>query len=589
MTMLPRKRPLNALDQDGPSRSSASVPDANQGGSVGARPHLAVVATKVTKAGVTKNIRGEHFPGPGVNRRVVNPLEPCPGGHRVRIKYGPKATDRARFFIPSAVPDPKARSEVLRELADKLRKANPSRSKLLLDRAACAPTEKDLRGVIQIAQEEPDEDTAKAQPLTFGELAGRWTSGKLAREYPDYVKTKRSADQDASRLVVLNKAIGDVRLDAFTLRDAERAMATIPDGRASATRRQYAQLIVRVMKLAVFPCRLIASNPLPEGFLPKVKSQKVTAWLYPDEELILMKSEVPIARRLLYGFLAREGCRLSEALSLRWSDLDLERGAVRLDKNKTDDPRAWALRPDVGHALKASKDEDAEPNELVFGTIDERAAEQFRADLQAAGVNRAELFDKKSKVRRPIRVHDLRATFVTLALANGKTEAWVCDRTGHRSSVMVNRYRRQARQATELGLGELAPLDVALGLVTKPTGGDSGNGDPSTGESDDQSRPPIQNPKGPPPIAARPVAKPVANNSAPGRTRTCDQWIRNPPLCPAELRAQELEVSCRVVERVAAACGRGERRRVAGEGGGPSAMSSGANRQVRTRMSVDFA
>jgi hypothetical protein len=28
---------------------------------------------------------------------------------------------------------------------------------------------------------------------------------------------------------------------------------------------------------------------------------------------------------------------------------------------------------------------------------------------------------------------------------------------------------------------------------------------------------------------------------APGRTRTCDQWIRNPPLCPAELRARMSE------------------------------------------------
>jgi len=32
---------------------------------------------------------------------------------------------------------------------------------------------------------------------------------------------------------------------------------------------------------------------------------------------------------------------------VKWTDLDLERGAVRLDKNKTDDPRAWALAPDV--------------------------------------------------------------------------------------------------------------------------------------------------------------------------------------------------------------------------------------------------
>jgi hypothetical protein len=51
---------------------------------------------------------------------------------------------------------------------------------------------------------------------------------------------------------------------------------------------------------------------------------------------------------------------------------------------------------------------------------------------------------------------------VTLSLANGKTEAWVASRTGHRSSVMINRYRRAAQKVEELGLGELKPLDEAI-------------------------------------------------------------------------------------------------------------------------------
>jgi integrase len=52
-------------------------------------------------------------------------------------------------------------------------------------------------------------------------------------------------------------------------------------------------------------------------------------------------------------------------------------------------------------------------------------------------------------------VHDSRATFITIALANGKTEQWVTDRTGHKSSQMVARYAGQARTFVELGLGTL--------------------------------------------------------------------------------------------------------------------------------------
>jgi len=78
-----------------------------------------------------------------------------------------------------------------------------------------------------------------------------------------------------------------------------------------------------------------------------------------------------------------------------------------------------------------------------------------------AVIARAEL-SERTATRRPIRVHDLRATFITLALAAGRSETWVMDRTGHTTSAMLNLYRRQARNAAELHLGELAPLNLAL-------------------------------------------------------------------------------------------------------------------------------
>jgi integrase len=64
--------------------------------------------------------------------------------------------------------------------------------------------------------------------------------------------------------------------------------------------------------------------------------------------------------------------------------------------------------------------------------------------------------------RLRIRAHDLRATFVTLAFANGRSEDWVMQRTGHSSSVMLARYRRDAKTAQELGLGWLLPLHEAI-------------------------------------------------------------------------------------------------------------------------------
>jgi integrase len=274
---------------------------------------------------------------------------------------------------------------------------------------------------------------------------------------------------------VLSKTIGSVPIRAFTIDHADRAMRALPEGLTSATRRQYAQALSKVLRLAAYPLRLIPASPLPPGWLPKVKSNLAKSYLYPAEDARLMASAVPFERRLLWGFLAREGMRLGEALALQWRDLDLARGAVRIDENKTDDPRAWALDAGVVRAL--AKVRGGAPDSALVFQLERRsqAAETFRKDLMAAGIDRAELFEESPR-RMPIRVHDLRGTFVTLALASGKTETWVADRTGHKSSIMINRYRRAARSAGELGLGWLEPLDRALGLESGPRGG-PGSGD----------------------------------------------------------------------------------------------------------------
>jgi integrase len=297
---------------------------------------------------------------------------------------------------------------------------------------------------------------------TFRKFAQRWTSGELHREYPDHVPEKKTSDRDAGRLEqYVYPVLGPLALRDVTLAHAHDVLRRIPRELSSSVRRQVAQVMVRVMNLAVYPCELLPASPLPKGFLPRVKVRP-GAYLYPAEDKALLAcKDVPLANRLLYGFLAREGMRREEALSLAWTEVDLDRGAVRLDVNKTDDPRAWALDAGAVKALAWWKKQAKGP--LVFGGIIDAGhlADELRVHLRAAKIDRPELFEHNEK-RRQMNVHGLRATFVTLSLANGKSETWVQDRTGHRSSIMVNRYRRVARTAAELGLGPLLPLDKAI-------------------------------------------------------------------------------------------------------------------------------
>jgi integrase len=191
--------------------------------------------------------------------------------------------------------------------------------------------------------------------VTFRRLGERWTSGELARQYPDHVKAKRSAYDDRCRLEKhVYPHVGAVPIDGFELDHAEKVMSKLPsDPSAATTRRHVAQLMTRILGMAVFPLRLIKASPIPRGFLPKPAPAKALPYLYPDEDRALMGCvDVAFCWRIFYGFLDREGPRTSEVIGLVLDDVDLVRGAVTLDTNKTDDPRACALLPGNVRALR---------------------------------------------------------------------------------------------------------------------------------------------------------------------------------------------------------------------------------------------
>jgi integrase len=208
--------------------------------------------------------------------------------------------------------------------------------------------------------------------------------------------------------------------------------------------------------------------------LPRVGKPPRYPFLYPDEEAKLLACQaVPPVNRVLYGLLAREGTRgPSEAIAIPIHRIDFVHGTYGLGDNKTADPRGWVLGVDVAQALRIWVEHfhpDPKPESLIF--LDPATAEPpedsghlavgFRRHLLLAGVDRPELFEK-SDIRRPIRAHDLRGTFITLALASGKSEQWVMDRSGHTTSAMLQRYRRAARTVAEAKMTTLVPFHLAI-------------------------------------------------------------------------------------------------------------------------------
>lgn len=315
--------------------------------------------------------------------------------------------------------------------------------------------------------------------LTFEQFARLWTTGELAKRYPDHIRTKRTAKGDEQRLrLYVHPVIGSEPMSSFVgrrgLELVEKVLAALPPLSPTfsrSSRRHVMQIVHRVLAVAVYPAKVIDANPLPRGFLPRSGSSKARCYLYPTEDAALMAcTEVPLVLRLLYGLLIREGLRVSELLNLKWGDVDLERGVVSVDENKTGEPRTWVLDPGVAEALRRWKAHFAwrpGPSAYVLRQREGQRLDRFdladglRRALVTAGVTRPQLFER-SEARLPLRAHDLRASFVTVNLALGKTEAWITDRTGHRSSQMVYLYKRSARTHTDLHLGGFLALHEAI-------------------------------------------------------------------------------------------------------------------------------
>lgn len=92
-------------------------------------------------------------------------------------------------------------------------------------------------------------------------------------------------------------------------------------------------------------------------------------------------------------------------LRLTWENIELELGIVALHRNKNDDPRSWALRPDAARALRWWYEERGRPKAEAPVFVDEEGrciratAAELRAEYLGFGIDRAELHGRGSRAR----------------------------------------------------------------------------------------------------------------------------------------------------------------------------------------------
>lgn len=154
-----------------------------------------------------------------------------------------------------------------------------------------------------------------------------------------------------------------------------------------------------------------------------------------------------------FAFLAFTGCRRGEALGLTWNDVDLRNGQVSIRRTitvvngsihrsastKSGKGRSIRLQPDLVSVLKSWRKRQL-VERLAFGAgYSDEDLVFCQADGRPYHPNHfSREFDRRLKRHGMpiIRLHDLRHSYATMALAAGVPAKVVADRLGH-GSVMI--------------------------------------------------------------------------------------------------------------------------------------------------------
>lgn len=319
---------------------------------------------------------------------------------------------------------------------------------------------------------------------TVRKLGEYWTSNRLAEESGGEVKpidqseNKRKLEKHVYPIMFEGRTIGDIPIAEFTLAHAKHVtrQPTLPQG----SKRKVGWLMKRMFKLAAEVVGILAESPLRSWKLPQKNEDLDGAFLFPEEDAaLLVCQDIPFVRRLYFGMAIREGIRRTRLAELRWAKLRLvqhgHRGLATVPGKPNKKPVKWALTEGTAEALRrwhriCPSKVWVFPAEALPRYRRSRAGQpiyvqHFAADLRdalkKAGVDRPELFEPDQGFRRLVG-HDLRATHVTLARANGVSDDVIRRRTRHTTTAMIDRYDHAVGLYEELDCGMLTPLHEAI-------------------------------------------------------------------------------------------------------------------------------
>lgn len=312
-------------------------------------------------------------------------------------------------------------------------------------------TKREAENALEEALAREEAGVADVHGLKVGTFLHQWLAGKRALRDT----TRRGYEIHLRRYLVPN--IGDLRLADLRPHHIDMLYADLLNTEASdltSTTIRHIHATLRSALNTAVKRRLIPWNPAEHVELPERSRPHPSVWT-PEQLGAFLDS---IADHRLYAYfhiVAFAGLRRGEALGLAWEDLDFDKGLIRVRQQLVDAGQGAYLGPPKTRSGVRRVPVDAFTLDVL--KAHRRAQLDERARWGSAWVDTGLVFTREDGTAfRPeylthlfrrlvdaanlprIRLHDLRHTSASLALAAGVPIKVVSDRLGHSSTAITS-------------------------------------------------------------------------------------------------------------------------------------------------------
>lgn len=310
-------------------------------------------------------------------------------------------------------------------------------------------------------------------PLTVSEYLDQWLDGVAG----DLKPTTLGGYQQAVKR--LKRTIGDVKVQDLKPLAVERAYQKLTASGLEAKTVLNTHMVLRRALADAERLDLVVRNAAAAARPPSVRRKEQETWT-PDELNQFLTTVVD--HRLFAAFVlsATTGMRRGELLGLRWRDVDLDAGrlsivstittvngrAIESTTKTNKSRRRIALDGGTVAVLRAHQERQSAERQLAGKLWSDSGLVFTREDGTALHPDRfTHLFTRLSRKAglSPIRLHDLRHTYATLALEAGVHPKIVSERLGHATTgITLDLYSHVAPSMDEQA------AEMIAGLFTLP-------------------------------------------------------------------------------------------------------------------------